>query len=134
MKVSLSSFENPQNEFYHLGTVSIVTLATLSVHRLMTVKGVPGWKIGSFWKSFWYECKYCEDISDLSNVSLPISFQFVRDDKMVCPDECKKTSDRKVLVSAETGTEYSAEYSADTKGSVIFEYSVSAEYSVPCVS
>ena len=37
------------------------------------------------------------------------------------------TSDRKVSVSAETETEYSA----DTEYSVVFEYSVSAEYSVP---
>ena len=43
-------------------------------------------------------------------------------------------SDRKVSVSAETGTEDSAEFSADTEGSVIFEYSVSAKYSVPYVS
>jgi hypothetical protein len=35
--------------------VSIVTLAILSVHRLMTVKGVPGWKIVTFQKSFGYE-------------------------------------------------------------------------------
>ena len=41
-----------------------------------------------------------------------------------------KTSDRKVSVSAETETEYSAEYSADTEYSVIFEYLVLAEYSV----
>ncbi len=39
-------------------------------------------------------------------------------------------SDRKVSVSAETETEYSAEYSAETEYSAIYVYSVSAEYSV----
>ncbi len=39
-------------------------------------------------------------------------------------------SDRKVSVSAETETEYSAEYSAETECSVIHLYLVSAEYSV----
>jgi len=39
-------------------------------------------------------------------------------------------SDRKVSVSAETETEYSAEYSAETECSAIYVYSVSAEYSV----
>jgi hypothetical protein len=34
-----------------LGTVSIVTLAALSIHRLMTVKNIPGWKIGTFQQS-----------------------------------------------------------------------------------
>ena len=47
---------------------------------------------------------------------------------------CVSVSYRKVSVSAETGTEYSAEYLADTEGSVIFEYLVSAKYSVPSVS
>lgn len=37
-----------------IGTVSIVTLATLSVHRLMTVQSIRGSKIHTFWKSFWY--------------------------------------------------------------------------------
>ena len=41
------------------------------------------------------------------------------------------TSDRKVSVSAETETEYSAEYSAETECSAIFTYSVLAKYSVP---
>ena len=41
------------------------------------------------------------------------------------------SSDRKVSVSAWTETEYSAEYLVDTKYLVIFEYSVSAEHSVP---
>jgi hypothetical protein len=39
-------------------------------------------------------------------------------------------SDRKISVSAETETEYSAEYSADTECSAISSYSVLAEYSV----
>jgi uncharacterized membrane protein len=34
------------------GTVSISTLATLSIHRLMTVKNNPHWKIGSYSKAF----------------------------------------------------------------------------------
>ena len=33
------------------GTVSIVTLAALSIHRLMTVKNIPGWKIATFQQS-----------------------------------------------------------------------------------
>ncbi len=39
-------------------------------------------------------------------------------------------SDRKVSVSADTETEYSAEYSAETESSAIYIYSVSAEDSV----
>ena len=48
-------------------------------------------------------------------------------------DQSVLNSDRKVSVLAETETEYSAEYSSDTKCSVFFDYSVSAEYSAPNV-
>ena len=34
------------------GTVSISTLATLSIHRLMTVKNNPKWKIATYTKAF----------------------------------------------------------------------------------